>query len=45
MIQAETGQSRHDLGREKFLEKAWEWKNKCVRAGAAQAGGAPCSCL
>ncbi len=23
-----TGQSRHDIGREKFLEKAWEWKEK-----------------
>jgi len=22
----ETGQSRHDLGREKFIEKVWEWK-------------------
>lgn len=22
------GLSRHDLGREKFLEKVWEWKNK-----------------
>ncbi len=23
-----TGQTRHDLGREAFLEKVWEWKNK-----------------
>ena len=23
-----TGQSRHDLGREKFLEKIWEWKDQ-----------------
>ena len=23
-----TGQSRHDLGREAFLEKVWEWKEK-----------------
>jgi valyl-tRNA synthetase len=23
----EEGVSRHDLGREKFLEKAWEWKD------------------
>lgn len=22
------GQTRHDLGREKFLEKVWEWKNE-----------------
>jgi len=24
----EEGQTRHDLGREKFLEKAWEWKDE-----------------
>ena len=24
----EQGLSRHDLGREKFLEKAWEWKEE-----------------
>ncbi len=24
----EEGQSRHDLGREKFLERVWEWKTK-----------------
>ncbi|MBM7572014.1 valine--tRNA ligase [Aquibacillus albus] len=24
----EQGQSRHDLGREKFLEKAWDWKEE-----------------
>ncbi|VEU69331.1 Valine--tRNA ligase (plasmid) [Mycoplasmopsis canis] len=23
-----TGQTRHDLGREKFLEKIWEWKEE-----------------
>jgi len=23
-------QTRHDLGREKFLEKVWEWKAECV---------------
>ncbi|QOQ73477.1 valine--tRNA ligase [Pseudomonas poae] len=23
-----TGQNRHDLGREKFLEKIWEWKDQ-----------------
>ena len=22
------GQNRHDLGREKFLEKVWEWKDQ-----------------
>ena len=25
---AATGKSRHDLGREKFIEKVWEWKNE-----------------
>ena len=24
----ETGQNRHDLGREKFVEKIWEWKEE-----------------
>jgi len=24
-VQAEEGKTRHDLGRDKFLEKAWEW--------------------
>ena len=27
-LQAESKTSRHDLGREKFLEKVWEWKHK-----------------
>ncbi|GAA4649797.1 valine--tRNA ligase [Kistimonas scapharcae] len=27
-LAAETGQSRHDLGREPFLDKVWEWKNE-----------------
>jgi valyl-tRNA synthetase len=25
---AATGKTRHDLGREKFIEKVWEWKNE-----------------
>lgn len=25
-----TGQTRHDLGREKFLVTVWEWKNECA---------------
>lgn len=25
-LMKDTGQTRHDLGREKFLEKVWEWK-------------------
>lgn len=24
------GQTRHDLGREKFVELAYDWKNECV---------------
>jgi len=31
-IQAEEGKTRHDLGRDKFLKKVWEWK--------AESGGA-----
>ncbi|GBG32364.1 Valine--tRNA ligase [Hondaea fermentalgiana] len=27
-IMREANQTRHDLGREKFLEKVWEWKEK-----------------
>jgi valyl-tRNA synthetase len=27
-LKKETGKSRHDLGREKFLEKVWEWKKQ-----------------
>lgn len=23
-----SGQTRHDLGREKFLETVWDWKNE-----------------
>ena len=25
-LAAETGESRHDLGRDKFIEKIWQWK-------------------
>lgn len=28
MLKKEQNLSRHDLGREKFVEKIWEWKNK-----------------
>ncbi len=28
MLQKEEGISRHDLGREKFLKRVWEWKEK-----------------
>ncbi|KAL0487709.1 valine tRS [Acrasis kona] len=27
-LASESGQTRHDLGREKFVEKVWEWKEK-----------------
>ncbi len=27
-LQENEGKSRHDLGREKFIEKVWEWKEK-----------------
>ena len=27
-VQAEEGLTRHDLGREKFLDKVWEWKEE-----------------
>ncbi|WP_373078356.1 valine--tRNA ligase [Zhongshania sp.] len=27
-LAAETGQTRHDLGREAFLDKVWEWKEE-----------------
>ena len=25
-----SGQTRHDIGREKFLETVWQWKHECV---------------
>ena len=25
-----SGQTRHDLGREKFLDTVWDWKNESV---------------
>lgn len=28
LLKKETGQSRHDLGRENFLKKVWEWKER-----------------
>lgn len=27
-LREETGQSRHDLGREAFIERVWDWKNE-----------------
>ncbi len=38
------GISRHDLGREKFLEKIWEWKNKYGDIILDQLKTLGCSC-
>ena len=27
-LRVNEGLTRHDLGREKFLERVWDWKNK-----------------
>ena len=32
-----TGETRHDLGREKFVEKVGEWKDECVAEASAAA--------
>ena len=29
-LMREEGKNRHDLGREKFVDKVWEWKNALV---------------
>jgi valyl-tRNA synthetase len=29
-IWVERKQTRHDLGREAFVNEIWKWKNKCV---------------
>ena len=29
-LKRETGQSRHDLGREKFTNLIWDWRNQLV---------------
>jgi hypothetical protein len=33
-----SGKTRHDLGREKFLETVMDWKNECVCYFAAEIG-------
>ncbi|MBW1938554.1 MAG: valine--tRNA ligase, partial [Deltaproteobacteria bacterium] len=38
------GQSRHDLGREKFIEKVWEWKASSGGRIIEQLKGLGCSC-
>jgi hypothetical protein len=29
-LKRESGLTKFDLGREKFIERVWEWKNQCV---------------
>ena len=29
-LMRELGKSRHDLGREKFVEEVWKWKEKYI---------------
>ena len=29
-LMRETGQTRHDIGRENFVKKVWQWKNEYV---------------
>lgn len=41
---AQEGLSRHDLGREKFLERVWEWKEKYHRRIVAQLKRLGASC-
>ena len=40
----EDGQTKHDLGREKFLEKVWEWKEKHGGIIIEQLKRLGCSC-
>src|SRR5207244_221739 len=43
----EEGKSRHDLGREKFVERVWQWKQQSASSTAASASstGIRCSAL
>ena len=41
---AQEGLSRHDLGREKFLERVWEWKNNSGDRIITQLKMLGCSC-
>ena len=36
-LMKEEGKTRHDLGREKFVEKVWEWKEQYGGPGLLQA--------
>ncbi|MBL7662078.1 valine--tRNA ligase [bacterium] len=41
---AQAGQSKHDLGREKFLERVWEWKDTSGGQIISQLKRLGCSC-
>ena len=41
---AKEGLTRHDLGREKFLERVWEWKNQYGNRIITQLKRLGCSC-
>lgn len=43
-IMAEEGITRHELGREKFLERAWQWKEKYGNIIIEQLKKLGCSC-
>lgn len=36
-LMKEKGQTRHDLGREKFIESVFAWKDQCVIARSTRA--------
>lgn len=35
-LMRERGMSRHDLGRENFIQEVWKWKNEWVKEIGAQ---------
>lgn len=35
-LMRERGMSRHDLGRENFIQEVWKWKNEWVKEIVAQ---------
>ncbi len=43
-LRKEEGLTRHDLGREKFLERVWDWKNKYGDRIVTQLKKIGCSC-
>ena len=38
------GKTRHDLGREKLVEKIWEWTDTCQKRITSQQQRMGCSC-